>query len=83
MRRGDATRPHPGGLAGRPDPENAERAPYRWPNLSIGGEGLAPGIEEGSWEPLRDRVYRGARSLTALQMPHFRPPGALVDECHF
>jgi hypothetical protein len=33
--------------------------PYRWPDLSVGGEGLDPEIEEGSWEPLRDRIYAG------------------------
>lgn len=32
---------------------------YRWPDLSVQGEGLASGIEEGSWEPLRDRIYAG------------------------
>ena len=32
---------------------------YRWPDLSVSGEGLDPGIEEGSWEPLRDRIYSG------------------------
>jgi hypothetical protein len=32
---------------------------YRWPDLSVGGEGLDPEIEEGSWEPLRDRIYAG------------------------
>jgi hypothetical protein len=36
-----------------------ERAIYRWPDLSVGGEGLTPGIEEGSWEPLRDLIYAG------------------------
>ena len=32
-----------------------ERTTYRWPDLSVDGEGLATDIEEGSWEPLRDR----------------------------
>lgn len=32
---------------------------YRWPDLSVTGEGLDPDIEEGSWEPLRDRIYSG------------------------
>jgi len=34
-------------------------APYRWPDLSVDGEGLSPRIEEGNWEPLRDRIYAG------------------------
>jgi hypothetical protein len=34
-------------------------ASYRWPDLSVDGNGLAPGIEEGSWEPIRDRIYAG------------------------
>ena len=32
---------------------------YQWPDLSVTGEGLDPEIEEGSWEPLRDRIYAG------------------------
>jgi hypothetical protein len=36
-----------------------EKASYRWPDLSVGGEGLVPEIEEGSWEPLRDLIYAG------------------------
>jgi hypothetical protein len=36
-----------------------QKTSYRWPDLSVTGEGLAPGIEEGSWEPLRDRIYAG------------------------
>lgn len=32
---------------------------YRWPDLSVTGEGLASEIEEGSWEPLRDQIYAG------------------------
>lgn len=32
---------------------------YQWPDLSVTGEGLAPEIEEGNWEPLRDRIYAG------------------------
>jgi hypothetical protein len=30
---------------------------YKWPDLSVTGEGIDPEIEEGSWEPLRDRIY--------------------------
>lgn len=36
-----------------------QRTSYRWPDLSVTGEGLAPEIEEGSWEPLRDQIYTG------------------------
>ena len=36
-----------------------QKTPYRWPDLSVQGEGLASDIEEGSWEPLRDRIYAG------------------------
>jgi hypothetical protein len=35
------------------------KASYRWPDLSVTGEGLAPEIAEGSWELLRDRIYSG------------------------
>ena len=34
-----------------------QKTSYQWPDLSVSGEGLAPEIEEGSWEPLRDRIY--------------------------
>jgi hypothetical protein len=36
-----------------------QKTSYHWPDLSVSGEGLAPEIEEGSWELLRDRIYSG------------------------
>lgn len=39
-----------------------QKASYRWPDLSVGGEGLTPEVEEGSWERLRDRIYVGRRA---------------------
>jgi hypothetical protein len=36
-----------------------QQATYRWPDLSVGGEGLAPEVAEGSWDLLRDRIYAG------------------------
>lgn len=39
--------------------QREQKASYRWPDLSVSGEGLAPGVEEGSWEPIRDRIYAG------------------------
>jgi len=36
-----------------------QKVAYRWPDLSVTGEGLLPEIEEGAWEPLRDRIYTG------------------------
>jgi hypothetical protein len=36
-----------------------KKAPYQWPDLSVEGEGLAPDVREGSWEPIRDRIYAG------------------------
>jgi hypothetical protein len=36
-----------------------QKTSYQWPDLSVAGEGLSPDIEEGSWEPLRDRIYAG------------------------
>jgi hypothetical protein len=38
---------------------------YKWPDLSVTGEGIDPEIEEGSWEPLRDRIY-AARPLESM-----------------
>ena len=39
-----------------------EKASYQWPDLSVGGEGLAPEFDEGGWEILRSGIYprRGA-----------------------
>lgn len=36
-----------------------QKASYEWPDLSVTSEGLAPEIEEGTWEPLHDRIYTG------------------------
>lgn len=36
-----------------------QKTSYRWPDLSVSGEGLAPEIAEGSWESIRDRIYTG------------------------
>jgi hypothetical protein len=27
-----------------------QKSSYRWPDLSVGGEGLTPGVEEGAWD---------------------------------
>lgn len=42
--------------------QREQKASYQWPDLSVEGQGLAPGVEDGAWEPLRDRIYaeRGA-----------------------
>ena len=37
----------------------AVRSPYRWPDLSVKGQGLDPGIEEGDWIRIRDFAYEG------------------------
>jgi len=37
--------------------QREQKSSYRWPDLSVGGEGIAPGVEEGAWEPLRDQIY--------------------------
>lgn len=39
--------------------QREQKASYRWPDLSVGGEGLAPEVEEGGWERVRDRIYEG------------------------
>lgn len=36
-----------------------QKTSYQWPDLSVTGEGLTPEIEEGTWEPLRDQIYKG------------------------
>lgn len=39
--------------------QREQKAFYRWPDLSVGGEGLAPDVEEGGWTQVRDRIYEG------------------------
>lgn len=36
--------------------QREQKSSYQWPDLSVGGEGLTPGVEEGAWEPLRDQI---------------------------
>lgn len=36
-----------------------QKVSYRWPDLSVGGHGLAPEVGEGTWELIRDRIYAG------------------------
>jgi hypothetical protein len=33
--------------------------PYKWPDLSVGGEGLVAEVAEGGWEAIRDKIYKG------------------------
>jgi hypothetical protein len=33
------------------------QVPYRWPDLSVEGDGVAPDIGEGHWETIRDWIY--------------------------
>ena len=35
------------------------RTTYRLRRVSFRGEGLQPGVREGSWEHIRDKVYEG------------------------
>jgi hypothetical protein len=37
--------------------QRARQTPYRWPDLSVDGEGLAPDVAARAWEPLRDLIY--------------------------
>lgn len=39
--------------------QREQRASYRCPDLSVGGEGLAPEFEERGGERARDRIYEG------------------------
>jgi hypothetical protein len=39
--------------------QREQKTAYQWPDLSVDGEGVSPEIDEGSWEPLRDRIYAG------------------------
>jgi hypothetical protein len=32
---------------------------YVWPDLSVGGDGLAPELGDGSWEAIRSLIYGG------------------------
>ena len=54
-----------------------QKASYQWPDLSVGGEGLSPEVEEGGWERVRDDlVAMGAPSGDAL----IRHLGQALDE---
>ncbi len=35
-------------------------APYRWPDLSVGGQGLVPDVGNGTWERVCERIYSGS-----------------------
>jgi putative addiction module CopG family antidote len=37
----------------------AAQSSYKWPDLSVAGQGPEPGIEEGDWVRLRDLAYQG------------------------
>src|SRR5260370_18798633 len=47
------------GLQAVLDRRRDQQESYRWPDLSVGGEGLAPDIGEGTVELIRGRVYAG------------------------
>jgi hypothetical protein len=40
----------------------AETSAYRWPDLSVNGQGLSPEVEEGGWPAVRDLIYGTFRS---------------------
>lgn len=37
----------------------ASRRGFSLRKASVGGRGVQPGVVEGRWEPLRDRIYEG------------------------
>lgn len=39
--------------------QRMERRPFELRDASFGGEGLQAGVEEGSWEAVRDLIYDG------------------------
>jgi hypothetical protein len=39
--------------------ETKPTAPFKLPRASFRGEGLQPGVREGSWERLRELTYEG------------------------
>ncbi len=39
--------------------QREQKASYRWPDLSVAGEGVAPEIEVDNWNLLRDRIFAG------------------------
>ena len=39
--------------------EHRQAATFELRRASVGGRGLQPGVEEGSWEQIRDLVYEG------------------------
>jgi hypothetical protein len=43
-------------------PQRQERSGFRLRRATFNGQGLQPGIREGSWEQLRDKAYEGRGS---------------------
>jgi hypothetical protein len=41
------------------DRNKARGKPFRLRDASVGGKGLQPGVREGDWASMRDRVYEG------------------------
>jgi hypothetical protein len=37
--------------------QRRQKSIYRWPDLSVSGEGLVSGLEAGDWKTMRDRIY--------------------------
>lgn len=42
-----------------PRHEAATARKYDWPALSVGGDGLAPELGDGSWDAIRSLIYGG------------------------
>ena len=47
--------------------QREQKNSYRWPDLSVPGEGLAQEMGEGSWESVRERIYSGRGSIPGAE----------------
>lgn len=39
--------------------QESSRGVFRLRRVAVGGRGLHPEVEEGSWERIRERIYKG------------------------
>ena len=42
--------------------QRTRRGRFQLQDASVGGKGVQPGIEEGVWDQIRDRIYKGRGS---------------------
>ena len=44
------------------DDQPKSSSTFRLRDVSVGGQGVVPGLQEGEWDTVRDRIYEGRGS---------------------